>query len=61
MQGSAWTYADGTTGTGTASGTMTLTSAQEEQLLAGNWYYGYNTAANTTGEVRGQVTATQMQ
>lgn len=61
MQGSAWAYADGTTGTGTASGTMTLTAAQETQLLGGNWYYGYNTATNATGEVRGQVMATQMQ
>lgn len=58
--GGTWTYADGTTATGSYDGTMMLTEAQGEQLTSGNWYYGYNTAANTTGEVRGQITATQM-
>ena len=38
---------------------MTLTEAQADQLLDGDWYYEYNTAANATGEVRGQITATQ--
>ena len=60
MVGSAWTYGGTATGTGTNSGTMTLTAAQEEQLMAGNWYYGYTTATNTNGEVRGQITATEI-
>ena len=55
--GSAWTFDTGATGTGTRTGTMTLTEQQETQLLAGNWYYGYGTTANTNGEIRGQLTA----
>jgi hypothetical protein len=39
---------------------MTLTEAQEDQLLDGDWYYGYNTATNTTGEIRGQISATEV-
>jgi len=44
---------------GTASGTATLTDAQETDFLAGKWYANVHTAANGGGEIRGQVTATQ--
>jgi hypothetical protein len=37
---------------------MTLTDAQATNLTNGGWYYSYGTAANPTGEVRGQITAT---
>jgi hypothetical protein len=57
--GTAWTLPADTTGTGTYSGTMTLTDAQAAQLTAGNWYYTMNTAANPTGEIRGQIVATR--
>jgi hypothetical protein len=43
---------------GTASGNVTLTEQQEAYLLAGQLYYTVLTAANITGEIRGQVTAT---
>lgn len=58
--GTPWTYGGTTTGTGTYTGSMTLTQAQADQLTSGNWYYGYNTAANSGGEVRGQITANQL-
>jgi len=57
--GSPWTFEAGVTGTGSMTGSMTLTSEQASQLINGNWYYGYNTAANTNGEIRGQLTATR--
>ncbi|TMI70586.1 MAG: CHRD domain-containing protein [Bacteroidetes bacterium] len=41
---------------GSASGTTTLTEAQESDLLAGHWYYTVSNATYLTGEVRGQVT-----
>lgn len=56
--GSPWTLTTPVGASGTYSGTMTLTEAQETQLRNGNWYYSYGTAANPGGEVRGQVTAT---
>jgi hypothetical protein len=55
--GTAWTFPSGTTATGTRSGTMTLTDAQEADFLSGQWYYSYGTTANPGGEVRGQMTA----
>lgn len=58
--GTPWTYDGTATGTGTYSGTMTLTQAQADQLIDGDWYYGYNTAEYTGGEVRGQITATEI-
>ena len=44
--------------TGTASGSVTLNESQESDLLAGKYYYTILTATNTSGEIRGQVTAT---
>ncbi len=55
--GTGWSFEPGITGTGTTTGTMTLTTEQASQLTAGNWYYSYGTTANTSGEVRGQLTA----
>ncbi len=43
--------------TGASTGSITLTDAQETDLLAGNWYYLVGTSNNATGEVRGQITA----
>jgi CHRD domain len=43
--------------TGTASGTIPLTDAQEADLLAGRWYTNIHTQANGGGEIRGQVAA----
>lgn len=37
-------------------GKATLTDAQAQQLLAGEWYANVHTAANKAGEIRGQVT-----
>ena len=45
--------------TGNATGTLTLTDAQETDLLNNNWYYSVGTLANATGEVRGQISAKQ--
>jgi hypothetical protein len=42
---------------GSATGTVTLTDAQETDLLAGKWYANIHTQANGAGEIRGQVTA----
>jgi len=57
--GTAWTFPAGSTATGSTTGTMTLTGAQADQLINGNWYYTYGTAANTSGEIRGQISATR--
>lgn len=43
---------------GMASGTVTLTEAQETALLNGEVYYNIHTVAFVDGEVRGQVAAT---
>jgi hypothetical protein len=59
MVGSPWTLGTTTTAAGSVNGQLTLTDAQETDLLAGNWYYTLGTAANTGGEVRGQITATR--
>jgi hypothetical protein len=50
-----FTFAAGAT---SASGTATLTDAQETDLLNGLWYANVHTAAHGGGEIRGQVTAT---
>jgi hypothetical protein len=36
-------------------GTATLTPEQAKDLLAGKWYFNVHTAANPSGEIRGQV------
>ena len=43
---------------GSASGNVTLTEEQEAYLLAGRLYYTVLTATHITGEVRGQISAT---
>lgn len=43
---------------GAASGSITLTDAQEAALLANNTYYTVSSATYPSGEIRGQVTAT---
>lgn len=58
MVGTNWTLGTGMTGTGTFTGSMTLTDQQLSQLTAGTWYYSLGTATNTGGEVRGKITAT---
>lgn len=57
--GTAWMLDPSVTASGSFTDTLTLTSEQMEQLLDGNWYYMYNTAANEEGEIRGQLTATR--
>jgi hypothetical protein len=42
---------------GSATGTVSLTDAQEQDLLAGKWYTNIHTATNGGGEIRGQVSA----
>lgn len=42
---------------GSASGSVTLTDAQEAILLANNMYYTISSATYASGEIRGQVTA----
>lgn len=37
------------------TGTITLSAAQETDLLANNWYLNIHTTANSAGEIRGQV------
>ena len=60
LVGNTWTLGSGTTATGTTTGTIILTDAQETQLLSNGWYYSYGTTTNTNGEVRGQITTTIM-
>lgn len=40
-------------------GSTTLTAAQAADLVAGKWYVNLHTAANPSGEVRGQVMPAQ--
>ena len=37
------------------TGTVTITEAQETDLLAGTWYLNIHTASNPNGEIRGQI------
>ena len=46
---------------GTATDTITATSALHAALLAGQVYYNIHTAANPDGEIRGQIAVTQQQ
>ena len=57
--GGEWSLGTGLAASGTFTDTLTLTTDQETQLTTGNWYYSYLTAANPTGEIRGQITATK--
>ena len=43
---------------GSASGSITLTDAQETALLANNTYYTVSSTTYPSGEIRGQVTTT---
>ena len=36
-------------------GEKTLTDAQASDLMNGKWYFNVHTAANPSGEIRGQV------
>jgi hypothetical protein len=47
------------TKSGTISGTANLTEAQEADLLGGRWYYNIHTPFKTSGEIRGNLTATR--
>lgn len=40
---------------GTIKGEQTLTDAQAAELTNGKWYFNIHTAANPSGEIRGQV------
>lgn len=54
----AWTVSGNGQGvSGSISGTTTLNAEQEANLLAGRFYYIFSTAAYTSGEIRGQITA----
>lgn len=44
---------------GSASGTVILTDAQQNDLLAGKWYANIHTINFSAGEIRGQVSAVQ--
>jgi hypothetical protein len=48
-----------TPGSSNTQGSIMLTSAQENAFLNNGWYYSVGTAANPTGEIRGQITATR--
>jgi len=56
--GTDWSLGTGLSASGTTSSSVTLTADQAAQLLAGNMYYTYGTVAHSTGEVRGQLSAT---
>ncbi|MDQ6608729.1 MAG: CHRD domain-containing protein [Bacteroidota bacterium] len=47
------------TTSGTFSGTVTLTDAQETDFVNGLWYYNIHTATYPGGEIRGQIFLTQ--
>lgn len=57
--GSPWTFSGGSAELGSTSGTITLTEAQAQDLINGNWYYTYGTPDYPGGEVRGQITASR--
>ena len=44
---------------GTISSAATLTETQEAELLGGKWYYNIHTPFKTSGEIRGNLTATR--
>lgn len=53
----AWSLSSGLGTSGSFSSSTTLNADQQAQLLAGKCYYILGTAANATGEIRGQITA----
>jgi len=53
--GNQWSFDSTATASGSKSDTMTLTADQAAQLITNAWYYSYNTEANPTGEIRGQI------
>ena len=50
-----WISKRGAPATGPIKGQATLTSAQAQQLLAGDWYINVHTTDHPAGEIRGQV------
>lgn len=57
---STWHLGTGLSSAGTFSSQVTLTPDQATMLRNGNLYYTIGTAANTSGEIRGQLSATPM-
>jgi|GEM_PF-618345 hypothetical protein len=54
----AWSLGSGLNASGSFSSSTTLNAQQEASLLAGRTFYILSTAANASGEIRGQITAT---
>ena len=50
-----WISKRGAPATGPIKGQATLTPAQAQQLLAGDWYINVHTSDHPAGEIRGQV------
>ncbi len=55
----SWAFDSTFTATGSISDTITLSSDQATQLVAGSWYYLFKTEENPNGEIRGQISATR--
>ncbi len=52
-----WTFYRPLAITDSVSGTMVLTADQANQLINGEFYYTIETTTNSTGEIRGQISA----
>jgi hypothetical protein len=52
-----WSLGSGLSTSGSFSSSTTLNADQEAKLLSGQTYYVLGTAANASGEIRGQITA----
>ena len=52
-----WPLGSGLSSSGSFSSSTTLNADQESKLLTGKTYYVLGTAANASGEIRGQITA----
>lgn len=57
--GSPWTIGTDWTGTGSTTGSWTLTQQQATDMMNGNMYYSMGTSTNSGGEIRGQMSATR--
>jgi hypothetical protein len=57
----AWSMGSGLGVSGSFSSSTVLNADQEANLLAGKTYYILSTAANASGEIRGQITASANQ